>query len=929
MSSAPQSPSQPQRNSSFSNENSKEQTFLEGYQPSLEDLNRTLPLHSVPSSPTRQEVKPSSLNTPFSLETEALQTNSGALTFIEHYSHPTNASSSEETRIQNQEGIPEVVPALKFTEHLSEENLRKRSRFQFLGKLGSGGMAVVFEAIDLNLKRRVAVKVAHPFLRESNQDIERFLTEAQVTSQLEHPNIVPVHEFGTDLKGRMFFTMKKVQGVPLSKIIEDLRTGKGQSEFYTPNELLRSFRKICDAVAFAHSHQVIHRDLKPENIMFGKFGEILVMDWGLAKVLTPPSKEEELPVPASPLLASSSKTVYTTRQEQGQMSLPGAISGTPAYMSPEQARGENEKIKETSDIYALGAILFEIFALVPPVTGKSLQQLLHHVSSGYILKMEELNPKVPKELAFIIHKCLRLEPADRYQTVEVLSRDIDAFLDHLPISCYQGTWVFRLKKYIQRHSYVAFVVALIAFFLVLLSTVLLYFMLQQRGQEREKKEKLEQRNRAHQYFIDAVELTRRKEPETAILKQLQFALKEDPSFYLALFEIAVYYQKHFQSEEAIRYFLEAQKSYQAEKQEVDLKSLFNVAMISVYQQKNIQKAKNYLKEMTDLSESSLSERNQAYYYLAKAYQELFEGNYAQAYTCVAKAEKINTMLWEVHSTLADICSVGTAEQQEFCFLNSFVTEKTRQEGQNHSKERNEAWYNTPLMCWNKAIMLNPEHARAYLQRGEVYDALAKNAQHEKNQNLQKSYLKLAENDYEQAFQYQHPVAVTRLFYNFLTQQKFKEAEELLQKMPQLSWFQSEFSQLPSFQTDLQNAKKNATPYFYEIHLPKPPTEGSFPSPLTLETNLPEETLTTYQWRDSKGKKISKGTDYSFVQEKTLTVPLPPEFPPDLATLEISLSLQKQQQNSKVLQEFQNLGYSWEHFEANPPHYRKKIQVPLK
>lgn len=296
-------------------------------------------------------------------------------------------------------------------------------------EIARGGMGAVLDARDQKLGRSVAMKV---MLRRnaSEEEQQRFLQEARVLGQLAHPNIVPVHDVGTDEQGRLFYTMKLVVGVTLHEVIGKLKAGdKDTLAKYPLNALLTAFQKVCDAVAFAHSRGIIHRDLKPQNIMVGEFGEVLVMDWGLAKILpgspaaeeaaktlplrgqlgqtgptgTPPlnspaaeeqatlaSGEDQATVASGAGNASAPKLAFGSQQPEPAApsgvyaTMEGAVMGTPHFMSPEQAEGKIAELDGRSDIFSLGGILYALLTLRPPVEGDSLEEILSKVRSGTI-----------------------------------------------------------------------------------------------------------------------------------------------------------------------------------------------------------------------------------------------------------------------------------------------------------------------------------------------------------------------------------------------------------------------------------------------------------------------------------------------------------------------------------------------------------------
>jgi serine/threonine protein kinase len=342
---------------------------------------------------------------------------------------------------------------------------RQRERYVIGGEVGRGGMGAVLRAVDRDIRREVAIK----FLLDQADSHKklRFIEEAQINGQLEHPNIVPIHELGIDSQKRFFFAMKMVRGRSLAQVITQLRKDpKTAEKDYSLTRLLSVFVNVCNALAYAHARGVVHRDLKPANIMIGDFGEVYVMDWGIAKVL---GREERVPADAGAQRdAHSSGRIATARGADVELTQPGAILGTPAFMSPEQATGRIEAIDQRSDIYSLGAILYELLTLQPPVdTQGGYYAILMRVAQGEIVPPEQRAPdrgrrgKIPRELSAIALKALAKGPADRYPDAEALRRDIERFQEGRSVSAKEDTLREALWKLAKRNKQ-ASITALIA-----------------------------------------------------------------------------------------------------------------------------------------------------------------------------------------------------------------------------------------------------------------------------------------------------------------------------------------------------------------------------------------------------------------------------------------------------------------------------------
>ncbi|MBL9025685.1 MAG: protein kinase [Myxococcales bacterium] len=280
--------------------------------------------------------------------------------------------------------------------------LSQPDRYAYLDLLGRGGMGVVHRVADRVLGREAAMKLLEGPLGDRPVEVLRFLEEAQITGQLDHPGIVPVHDFGIGADGsRAYFTMKLVRGDTLARLISTHRALGLEGR--TLERLLRAFVRVCEAVSFAHARRVVHRDLKPDNILLGSHGEVYVMDWGLARVVEGGRPSERA----------------VTR---------GPVAGTPAYMAPEQAQGRNEDIDQRSDVFGLGGILYAILVGRGPFQADKPEKSLLMAQRYELERIDDQRENVPPELARIAMKALAEHPDDRYPTVEELARDVEEFL---------------------------------------------------------------------------------------------------------------------------------------------------------------------------------------------------------------------------------------------------------------------------------------------------------------------------------------------------------------------------------------------------------------------------------------------------------------------------------------------------------------------
>jgi serine/threonine protein kinase len=304
-------------------------------------------------------------------------------------------------------------------------------RFRLGGMLGEGGMATVLEAEDVRLERTVAIKRLKPEAAARPDQRGRFFREARIIGGLSHPGVVPIHDAGTLEGGELFYAMEKIQGDTLF----DLLRRRTSAEINSRQGILKYvdiFERICQTIAFAHAHNVIHRDLKPRNIMVDRFGALFVMDWGIAKRIT----TESSPHPDG-------------------HTLDGQFVGTPAYVSPEQAKGLAKATDFSTDVFTLGVILYEILTGELPFGGQSnreiIQEVLHHDPDPPRSK----NRRVGRELSAICMKALAKDPRRRYASAAELAEDIRRFREFQPVSAIRPRPIDHLFKWIQRHPVIA------------------------------------------------------------------------------------------------------------------------------------------------------------------------------------------------------------------------------------------------------------------------------------------------------------------------------------------------------------------------------------------------------------------------------------------------------------------------------------------
>ena len=327
---------------------------------------------------------------------------------------------------------PDAYPIvyLEETDQQLPQRPDNRLRYVYFKTIARGGSCLIQSCKDLHLQRTICYKSLRPELADDPIEQRRFLREARVTAMLQHPNTIPTYEFGRDVKGHYYFTMKLVHGQTLREILEQCIAKDSHNATNGGfTHLIHVLEQACHALFYAHQHGVVHRDMKPENILIGPFNEVLVLDWGMAKAWSssdPTHSAQEVP-----------KSLLDRKRGLSEndplLTIASPLHGSPPYVSPEQLMRRND-VDHRTDIYSLGAVLYEILTLQRMVPGETVRDVLDEIRNGSVASPISRNPSldIPQELNDVCMKCVEHDPNDRYQSMKDVISTLSHWLHVLP-----------------------------------------------------------------------------------------------------------------------------------------------------------------------------------------------------------------------------------------------------------------------------------------------------------------------------------------------------------------------------------------------------------------------------------------------------------------------------------------------------------------
>jgi serine/threonine-protein kinase len=364
-----------------------------------------------------------------------------AFAAIEGAAHRQDPGADPTVTVDADFGVTSPRPSGKSASRLSGEG----RRFRILRPHAEGGLGVISVALDEELRREVALKEIQPRLASWPEGRARFLREAEITGGLEHPGIVPVYSLGHYPDGRPYYAMRLIRGTTLKEaVVEFHRGAEGGldpgARSLALRKLLDRFRAACEAVAYAHTRGVLHRDIKPHNIMVGRYGETLLVDWGLARVTGQPDA----------VVDEGGRSLRPIAPSGAGETVAGAMIGTPAYMSPEQAEGRPDQVGPAGDVYGLGATLYHLLTGRPAFEG-STSEVLARVRRGEFPRPRSIRRDVPRALEAVCLKAMALRPEDRYATALDLADDVGRWQADEPVTAWHEPWPDRARRWVKRH----------------------------------------------------------------------------------------------------------------------------------------------------------------------------------------------------------------------------------------------------------------------------------------------------------------------------------------------------------------------------------------------------------------------------------------------------------------------------------------------
>ncbi|MDF1663134.1 MAG: protein kinase [Planctomycetota bacterium] len=592
----------------------------------------------------------------------------------------------------------------------SEAHARIDLRLEILEKIGEGGMGLIFRARDKQLGREGALKVLKRDISNEEQ-VQRFFREARITARLDHPTIPPVYQVGQTVNGDHFILMKLISGTTLENLLFDHH--RGTPEALDQRQLLEILVKVSHAVEYAHRHDIIHRDLKPDNIMVGEFGDVTLMDWGIAKDIQSTASSDDL------LLDHSSKIqLNPSAALEAGLTVAGSILGTPGYMSPEQVL-DSSQVDTGTDIYALGAILSTILTGFPPVDGDSVMNKMINTMKGNIIFPIQRTKLAPIELDTLVRNCVLIDQQERIQSASHFIAELSAYLASEELTLYEYGLGERLKRHVAQHPRY-WIFQTLSFFLVTLTlTALLLFQLSQPNFSPTSSPPPDMASEAERFMRDA-EFDAKQGKTEGMRTSLEEALKIQKSEE-RLFEAARLSILSGDLDLARRFLRESISSYPP-----GYKALYQLHALELESEDRAFKITKAAKQIIESATSRREFDAEIPYVLAiKALQEHEKKNYPEAFKYHDKAIQLdpNNPSFYVGRAYTYI----VAKKQAKALTDYIKVIQLAPTARNYTDRGNlyEAVrdFEKALDDQNQALKLNPNYSRAYENRGFAYIAL--------------------------------------------------------------------------------------------------------------------------------------------------------------------------------------------------------------